>query len=125
MVLVYAKCRRGVSLLGVWTRRILLPGESGERPAAMFVFLHLSCPEIVDITGNRLETEIKAGAIKKVVLVTVTIEISQALNEYRLEARHVVIQFDWPKCQMAIDVQIEPSPDLHGKCGRGIHEALR
>jgi hypothetical protein len=108
----------------LWIRQILLPGRR-RKSSSDICFLSLFRPELFVVTGSPLETEIEAGAIKKVVLITVTIEISEALNEYRLEARHVVIQFDWPKCQMAIDVQIEPSADLHGKCGRGIHEALR
>src|SRR5580765_1436208 len=51
------------------------------------VFPRSSCPEIVYVTAT-LETEVKAGAIKEIALVSVTIEIPQALNEYRLEARH-------------------------------------
>jgi len=58
-------------------------------------------------------------------LIAVAIEISQALNKYRLEARHVVVEFDWPKCQVMVYVQIESSANFHGKGSCGIHETLR
>jgi hypothetical protein len=88
------------------------------------VFPRSSCPEIVYVTAT-LETEVKAGAIKEIALITVAIEIPQALNEYRLEARHVVVEFNWPKCQVMVYVHIESSANFHGKGGCGIHETLR
>ena len=71
-----------------------------------------------------LESKVKTCAIEKVALVSITIGIAQALNEYRLETCHVVVQFDWAECQMAVNREIKSSAKEHGKRGSIIYEAL-
>lgn len=70
------------------------------------------------------ESKVKASAIEKVALVAITVCVAQALNEYGLETCHVVVQFDWPECQMPVDGQIQSSANEHGKCGCIIYKAL-
>jgi len=70
------------------------------------------------------ESKVKASAIEKIALVAITVYVAQALNEYGLETCHVVVQFDWPECQMPVDRQIKSSAKEHGKCGGIIYKAL-
>ena len=71
-----------------------------------------------------LESKVKTRAIEKVALVSITVGVAQALNEYGLETCHVVVQFDWPECQMAVDWEIKSAAKEHGKRGGVIYEAL-
>src|ERR1700704_2168914 len=75
-------------------------------------------------SAHSSESKVKTGAIEKVALVTIAVGVAQALNEYGLKTCHVVVQFDWPECQMPIDRQIKSSAKEHGKRGRIIYEAL-
>ena len=65
----------------------------------------------------RLESKVETGAIEKIALVTIAVGVAQALDEYGLETCQVVVQFDWPECQMSIDRQIDPTAGEHGKRG--------
>jgi hypothetical protein len=58
---------------------VLLPDRAAT-DQQLCVFPRSSCPEIVYVTAI-LKTEVKAGAIKEIALIAVTIEIPQALNE--------------------------------------------
>jgi hypothetical protein len=57
-----------------------LPDRGGDRPAAMRFPLARPVQEIVYVTAI-LKTEVKACAIKEIALITVTIEVPQALDE--------------------------------------------
>ena len=57
-------------------------------------------------------------------MVSITVGMAQTLNEYGLETRHVVVQLDWPECQMAVDREIKSSAKEHGKRGGIIYKAL-
>ena len=70
------------------------------------------------------ESKVKAGAVEKVALVAIAICVAQALNEYGLETCQVVVQFNWPECQMPVDRQIQSPANEHGKCSCIIYKAL-
>ena len=59
------------------------------------------------------KAKVETSRIYKVVLVSISVWLAQSLNEHRLKACKVVIELDWPKCDMLIERKVKSSTRDH------------